>query len=292
MGAVTELETVRVDSLTIRPLQPTIGAEIGGVDLRNPLSDRLRDQIKAALLQYKVVFFRDQKIDRRQHLAFAKRFGAIYTPPYPAEQLIDVDGESGVHRIAADPNQAQMFEAQRRPGLIYDGYHSDTNWRLVPSWGAVLRAVDVPPVGGDTIWVDAGLAYRQLPDGVKDRLEGLHAVVDFKAALKRTGNDDYPLVAHPIVRTHRETGEKILWVDFGKHAQIIGVSEAENREILQLILDRYRKPEYQVRFHWEPGSIAFWDNRAAVHRAVRNYDNYPRLLERVLIDDEPLWRNL
>jgi alpha-ketoglutarate-dependent taurine dioxygenase len=152
--------------------------------------------------------------------------------------------------------------------------------------------VDLPPVGGDTIWVDAGLVYRELPDGVKERLEGLLAVVDFRASLKRTGNEDYPLVAHPIVRTHRETGEKILWVDFGKHAQIIGVGETENREILQLILDRYRKPEYQVRFNWKPGSIAFWDNRAAVHRAVRNYDNYPRLLERVLIDDEPLWRNL
>jgi alpha-ketoglutarate-dependent taurine dioxygenase len=292
MSATTELERGSVETLTITPLQPTIGAEISGIDLRAPLTDRFRDQIKAALLQYKVIFFRDQQIDRRQHLAFAKRFGAIYTPPYPAEQLIDVDGESGVHRIAADKDQAKIFEGQRRPGLIYDGYHSDTNWRLVPSWGAVLRAIDVPPVGGDTIWVDAGLAYRELPDGVKDRLEGLHAIVDFRSSLARTGNEDYPLVAHPIVRTHRETGEKILWVDFGKHAQIVGVSPDENREILQLILDRYRKPEYQVRFNWKPGSIAFWDNRAAVHRAVRNYDDYPRLLERVLIDDEPLWRNL
>jgi taurine dioxygenase len=289
MSAIAELEGPEAASLTIRPLQPTIGAEISGIDLRSPLSDAQRDEIKTALLKYKVVFFRDQQVDRRQHLAFAKRFGAIYTPPY---QLIDVDGESGLHRIAADKDQAKIFESQRRPGLIYDGYHSDTNWRLVPSWGAVLRAVNVPPVGGDTIWVDAGLAYRELSDEVKERLEGLHAVVDFRAALKRTNNDDYPLVAHPIVRRHRETGEKILWVDFGKHAQIIGVSEAENREILQLILDRYRKPEYQVRFNWKPGSIAFWDNRAAVHRAVRNYDDYPRLLERVLIDDEPQFRNL
>lgn len=292
MGAVAELEKERVGALTITPLQPTIGAEIGGIDLRIPVSDAVRDQLKAALLEYKVLFFRDQDIDRKQHLAFAKRFGAIYTPPYPADQLIDVDGESGLHRIFADKDQAKIYESQRRPGYIYDGYHSDTNWRLVPSWGAILRAVDLPPVGGDTIWVDAGLVYRELPDGVKERLEGLHAVVDFRASLARTGNENYPLVAHPIVRTHRETGEKILWVDFGKHAQIVGVSQEENREILQLILDRYRKPEYQVRFNWKPGSIAFWDNRAAVHRAVRNYGDYPRLLERVLIDDEPLWRNL
>jgi alpha-ketoglutarate-dependent sulfate ester dioxygenase len=292
MSATTELGRPTAKSLTINPLQPTIGAEIAGVDLRSPLSDAHRDQIKAALLEYKVVFFRDQNIDRRQHLAFAKRFGPIYTPPYAADRLIDVDGESGVHLIGAEKEQQNRYETDRRPGYIYDGYHSDTNWRLVPSWGAVLRAVDLPPVGGDTIWVDAGLAYRELPDGVKDRLEGLHAVVDLSSSLKRTGHGDYPLVAHPIVRTHRETGEKILWVDFGKHAQIIGLSETENREILQLILDRYRKPEYQVRFNWQPGSIAFWDNRAAVHRAVRNYGDYPRSLERVLIDDEPLWRNL
>jgi taurine dioxygenase len=84
----------------------------------------------------------------------------------------------------------------------------------------------------------------------------------------------------------------ILWVDFGKHPQIVGVSETENRELLGIILDKYRKSENQVRFHWKPGSIAFWDNRAAVHRAVHDYGDYPRTLERVLIDDEPLWRNL
>jgi alpha-ketoglutarate-dependent sulfate ester dioxygenase len=292
MGSVTQLEREGVGALTITPLQPTIGAEIGGIDLRNPLSDELRDQIKAALLKYKVIFFRDQNIDRRQHLAFAKRFGPIYTPPYAADRLIDVDGESGVHYIGGEREQPKSFEADRRQGYIYDGYHSDTNWRLVPSWGAILKAVNLPPLGGDTIWVNAGQAYRELPEEVKQRLEGLHAVVDFSSALKKTGHGDYPLVAHPIVRTHRETGEKILWVDFGKHARIIGVSEAENLELLQLILDRYRKPEYQIRFNWKPGSIAFWDNRGAVHRAVRDYDDFPRLLERVLIDDEPLWRNL
>jgi taurine dioxygenase len=260
--------------------------------LRTPLSDDGRDAIKTALLKYKVIFFRDQHIDRRQHLAFAKRFGSIYTPPYPANRLIDVDGESGLHLIAADKEERKFYESQKRPGEIRDGYHTDTNWRVVPSWGAVLRAVDLPPVGGDTIWVDAGRAYRDLPDDVKTRLEGLRSIVDFSAALERTGHGDYPLVAHPIVRTHRETGEKILWVDFGKHPQIIGVSDDENRELLHLILNQYKKPQYQVRFAWRPGSIAFWDNRAVVHTAVHDYGDYPRTLERVLIDDEPLWRNL
>lgn len=276
---------------SFNPLTPTIGAEVEGIDLSLPISDSVRDDIKAALLKYKVLFFRDQKVNRRQHLDFAKRFGPTYTPPYPADRLVDVDGESGVHLISAEPDQREFYESQRRPGIVYDGYHSDTNWRIVPSWGAILRAVDVPPVGGDTIWVDAGKAYQELSDELKQRLEGLHAIVDFRASLQRAGHD-YPLVAHPIVRTHRETGEKILWVDFGKHPQIVGLPEAENRELLALILDRYRKPENQVRFQWKPGSIAFWDNRAAVHRAVRDYGDYPRQLERVLIDDEPLWRNL
>jgi len=292
MSAALELERPGIASLTITPLQPTIGAEISGIDLRTPLSDDGRDAIKTALLKYKVIFFRDQHIDRRQHLAFAKRFGSIYTPPYPANRLIDVDGESGLHLIAADKEERKFYESLKRPGEIRDGYHTDTNWRVVPSWGAVLRAVDLPPVGGDTIWVDAGRAYRDLPDDVKTRLEGLRSIVDFSAALERTGHGDYPLVAHPIVRTHRETGEKILWVDFGKHPQIIGVSDDENRELLHLILNQYKKPQYQVRFAWRPGSIAFWDNRAVVHTAVHDYGDYPRTLERVLIDDEPLWRNL
>lgn len=291
MSAISAVRKDYAAGLTYSPLTPTIGAEVDGVDLSKPISDTVRDDIKTALLKYKVLFFRDQNVNRRQHLDFAKRFGSIYTPPYPADRLVDVDGESGVHLISAEPNQRELYEAQRRPGIVYDGYHSDTNWRIVPSWGSILRAVSLPPVGGDTIWVDAGQAYRDLSDDLKQRLEGLHAIVDFRASLQRAGHD-YPLVAHPIVRTHRETGEKILWVDFGKHPQIVGLPEAENRELLQLILDRYRKSEYQVRFQWKPGSIAFWDNRAAVHRAVRDYGEFPRHLERVLIDDEPLWRNL
>jgi taurine dioxygenase len=291
MSAVAELERVENRSLEFNRLHPTIGAEVGGIDLSQPLTDTLRDELKAALLKYKVLFFRDQTVSRRQHLDFAKRFGQIYTPPYATDRLIDVEGESGLHFISASPDDRKFYEAQKRPGELYDGYHTDTNWRIVPSWGAVLRAVNLPEVGGDTIYVDAGAVYRDLPEDLKQRFEGLHSVVDFRAALTRAGHD-YPLVAHPIVRTHRETGEKILWIDFGKHPQIIGLNDAENREVLQLVLDRYRKSEYQVRFNWKPGSIAFWDNRATIHRAVRDYGDFPRELERVLIDDEPLWRNL
>src|SRR6187551_2108360 len=182
MSAILKLAEESTAGLSYSPLHPTIGAEVEGVDLSQPISDTVRDEIKAALLKYKVLFFRDQNVDRRQHLAFAKRFGKIYTPPYPADRLVDVDGEPGLHLIGADPNQKEFYESQRRPGIVYDGYHSDTNWRIVPSWGSVLRAVNLPPVGGDTIWVDAGKVYRELPEELKRRFEGLHAIVDFRAA--------------------------------------------------------------------------------------------------------------
>jgi taurine dioxygenase len=288
MTAVTEPE-VRDITLAIRPLQPTIGAEIGGVDLRNPLSDAERDQIKAAILQYKVVFFRDQFIDQDQHAAFAQRFGPLYT--HPSTKRASAEKASAIHNIAAVEEKKYQQRLARQQAEGWDGYHSDTSWRLVPTWGAVLRAVNLPDVGGDTVWVDAGLAYEKLPADVKDRLDGLHVTHDFRDALTNAGHD-YPIVAHPVVRTHRETGQKILFVNFTEHPWIVGLDRDEGRELLSIVQDQYRKPEFQVRFSWRPGSIAFWDNRAAAHYAVRNYGDFPRLLERVLIADDPQYADL
>jgi alpha-ketoglutarate-dependent sulfate ester dioxygenase len=288
MTAVIEPD-VQGAAFTVRPLQPTIGAEISGVDLRNPLSDADRDQIKAAILQYKVVFFRDQFLDQDQHAAFAARFGPLYT--HPSTKKSNTEKSAAIHNIAApDEEKYKQYLAQQQ-AQGWDPYHSDTSWRLVPTWGAVLRAVNLPDVGGDTIWVDAGLAYERLPEDVKQRLEGLHVTHDFRESLVGAGHD-YPIVAHPVVRTHRETGKKILFVNFTEHPWIVGRDRDESRELLSIVHDQYRKPEFQVRFSWRPGSIAFWDNRAAVHYAVRNYGDFPRLLERILIADEPQYANL
>jgi len=275
----------RAAELEVRPLQPTIGAEIGGVDLARTLSDDERDAIKAALLKYKVVFFRDQNLDDAQQASFAGSFGPLYVHPStkrdekiaPLHQISAVD--FAARRPAPDPTSVEA------------GYHTDTSWRLVPTWGAVLRAVRLPEVGGDTIWVDANLAYEGLSDDLKARLEGLHVTHDYRSALIDSGRD-YPIVAHPIVRTHRETGQKILWVNFTQRPHVIGLDLAEGKELLTTILNQYKKPEYQVRFSWRPGSVAFWDNRAAVHYAVRNYGDFPRLMHRVLIADEPLYADL
>jgi taurine dioxygenase len=276
----------------IKPLQPTIGAEISGIDLRSPLSDGARDAIKAAILKHRVVFFRDQNLDADQHEVFASRFGPLYAHPGSRRPH---NHTSSIHQIAAADFAAAASERKALqaadPDQLWDGYHTDTSWRLVPTWGAVLRAVDLPEVGGDTIWVDAHAAYEGLSDDLKARLEGLFVTHDYRDALNRAGHD-YPIVSHPVVRTHRETGEKILWVNFTQRPAILGLDRAESRALLETILKQYKKPELQVRFSWTPGALAFWDNRAAVHYAVRNYGDYPRVMERILIADEPLWANL
>jgi len=271
--------------IEVRPLQPTIGAEIGGVDLRLPLTPGQRDAIKAAVLKHKVVFFRDQHIGDEQHVAFAAQFGPLYDHPTTKRN----DSYAAVHRIEAD-NQAKYQQLSRFTRLG-DDFHSDTSWRLVPTWGAVLRAVRVPEVGGDTIWVDANLAYEGLPDATKKRLDGLYATHDFREVFAKTGHE-YPVVCHPVVRTHRETGQKILWVNLQRPTQMLDVELSESKELLGEILWQYKRPENQVRFTWRAGSIAFWDNRAAVHVGVRNYGEFPRLLERILIADEPLYADL
>jgi taurine dioxygenase len=285
MSAVLDYNQTYPAELTVKPLQPHIGAEISGVDLTQPISDEVRDGIKNAILKYKVVFFRNQHLSGQQHADFARRFGPLYTHPNTKRD----ENIASIHKISAQDEKKYVNTPD--PTTIESGYHTDTSWRLVPTWGAVLRAVNLPEVGGDTIWVDAGAAYDLLPDGVKQLLEGKHVTHDYREALNKFGLD-YPIVAHPVVRTHRETGKKILWVNFTQKPHIIGLDAAENKELLRIILDHYKKPDIQVRLSWRPGSIAFWDNRAAVHLAVRNYGDFPRLMDRILIEDEPQYANL
>ncbi|EGD59470.1 taurine dioxygenase [Novosphingobium nitrogenifigens DSM 19370] len=272
--------------LHITPLQPSIGAEVSGVDLSRPITPAQREAIRAAVLRYKVIFFRDQPLSNEQHAAFAAQFGPLYTHPTTRHQAAN----TAIHSIAArdDREYGERFKRVLDSG---DAYHTDTSWRLVPTWGAVLRDITLPENGGDTIWVDAHLAWDALSDDLKQKLEGLHVTHNFLSALKGVGHE-YPIVAHPVVRTHRETGQKILWVNFSQQPQILGVELAESRALLDEILRQYKRPELQVRFTWRKNSVAFWDNRSTVHYAVRNYGEFPRELHRILIADEPLWSDL
>jgi len=276
-----------IDSvIEVTPLQPTIGAEVSGVDLSRPLTQAQRAAIRAAVLRYKVIFFRDQPLTHEQHAAFAGEFGPLYTHPTTRHQ----DSNTAIHAIAAR-DERDFGDRYRNLLQSGDAYHTDTSWRLVPTWGAVLRDVTLPALGGDTIWVDANLAYEALSDDLKAQLEGRHVTHNFLSALQTTGHE-YPIVAHPVVRTHRETGQKILWVNFSQKPQILGLDLAESDALLAEILRQYKRPELQVRFSWRKNSVAFWDNRAAVHYAVRNYGDFPRELSRILIADEPLWSDL
>ncbi|MGU9857660.1 TauD/TfdA dioxygenase family protein [Pseudomonas sp. LF245] len=266
-------------TLHITRLEPTIGAEIAGIDLRQPLTPALRDELRQLLLTHKVLFFRDQAINTEQQIAFAKEFGELYVHPTTQQN---------------DPTrpQAHLIEAQDERKLygprISGRWHTDTSWLLQPTLGAVLRAVDLPEVGGDTLWADAGAVYRALPDELRAEIDHLHVVHDFKKSLDKVGYD-YPILAHPLVRTHPETGEDGLFINFSQNPSVIGWTPQQSKQLIDRLLLEFNKPEHQVRFKWRPGSVAFWDNRSTLHYPVYNYGDYPRRMERVLIayDDIP-----
>lgn len=262
-------------TLRIDPLTPTIGAEIGGVDLGAPLDRRVRDELYALLLKHKVLFFRDQDIDRDQQLAFARHFGELYAHP---------TGGLQTHRII-QPIAAEDF---KKYDVRENHWHTDTSWRLNPALGAVLRAEHIPDVGGDTIWADGGAILRGLPANLRARIEDLYVVHDYQSALTRAG-EVYPLVSHPAIRTHPETGEDIFWINFSLKPRFIDLDRAESDALIALLYDEVKKPEHSVRFRWRKGSVAFWDNRAGIHYAVRDYGDFPRVMHRVLIasDDVP-----
>lgn len=266
-------------TLHITRLEPTLGAEIAGIDLRQPLTPALRDELRQLLLTHKVLFFRDQAINTEQQIAFAKEFGELYVHPTTQQN---------------DPTrpQAHLIEAQDERKLygprISGRWHTDTSWLLQPTLGAVLRAVDLPEVGGDTLWADAGAVYRALPDELRAEIDHLHVVHDFKKSLDKVGYD-YPILAHPLVRTHPETGEDGLFINFSQNPSVIGWTPQQSKQLIDRLLLEFNKPEHQVRFKWRPGSVAFWDNRSTLHYPVYNYGDYPRRMERVLIayDDIP-----
>ncbi|TWH75918.1 taurine dioxygenase [Azomonas agilis] len=264
--------------LKVTPLEPTLGAEVSGIDLKKPLSPAVRDQLKTLLLQYKVLFFRDQFINTQEQVAFARNFGELYV--HPTTQQADPELPAA-HLIRAEESRALYGEA------VKGRWHSDTSWLLKPTYGAVLRPVTLPEFGGDTIWADSGLVYRNLPDEVKARIEDAYVVHNFKPSLDRVGYE-YPIVSHPLVRTHPETGEDVLFINFSMFPYILGWSPEESRALVDYLLKEFSHPEYQVRFKWREGSVAFWDNRSTLHYPVTNYGDFPRVMERVLIADEDI----
>jgi taurine dioxygenase len=268
--------------ITPEPLSPTVGAEINGVSLCEPIDADTFAEIHRALLEYKVIFFRDQDITPEQHVAFARRFGDLETHPFVPHR----DGYPEV----------MVLKKNDRMGGYENVWHSDVTWRLAPSLGSVLLAREVPAVGGDTLFCDMYAAYEGLDDHVRESLDGLRAVHDFTHTFGRfmsaeelaKKQQEFPPAEHPVVRTHPETGRKGLYVNAAFTSHIVGMDRAESDALLELLYRQATVPEYQCRFRWRPYSIAFWDNRAVQHYA--NSDYYPsrRLMERVtIVGDTP-----
>lgn len=263
-------------TIVARPLSPSIGAEIHGVDLRDELSDDTIAGIRAALLHWKVIFFRDQKISSEQHIAFARRFGELEI--HPATPTAQVNRE--VLRITHGPDSRGRE----------NNWHSDVTWRESPSLGSVLRAIEVPDVGGDTLFADMELAYASLSPAMQQWVCTLTATHDIaRVFAKRLGktaqelHEKYPPQHHPVVRTHPETGRRSLYVNTGFTAHIDGLSPQESSWLLAHLYSQATLPEYQCRFKWAANSIAFWDNRACQHYAASDYFPAVRVMERVTV---------
>jgi taurine dioxygenase len=266
--------------LTFQELTPTIGAEVHGVDLRQPLDEETVAELRAGLLEHLVLFFRDQDITVEDHRRFAAYFGEIDTPPFRS--------------IGADDPDLTILDMSAPKGLGADVWHADFTHRPEPPMGSVLRAVELPGSGGDTCFASMYAAYDALSAPMREFLDGLtavHTLAITAERAKRTGppvvlaedsSGGYPSFVHPVVRVHPETGRKMLNVNANWTASIEGLSDAESAVLLPFLLQHVRSPEFQCRFRWERNSIAFWDNRAVQHYAVADYTER-RLMQRFTI---------
>jgi taurine dioxygenase len=269
-----------------------LGAEIHGVDLGELSAGGERNAatvaaVRQALLDHGVIFFRDQRFDAEQHKALARRFGDIFVHP-------------NFYGTQPDP---EIVEIRREPGdtrIVGEEWHTDTTMMPEPPMGAILYAIEVPPYGGDTLFANQYLAYETLSEGMKRLIGTLRAVhSDRKVAGPRAGvnqgrstrarDDDAwreTLSVHPVVRTHPETGRKLLFVNASYTVGFEDMTEAESAPLLSFLLAHGHRPEFTCRFRWETGSVAFWDNRCTKHLAVHDAGRFRRLMRRVQVAGE------
>ncbi|NPT46571.1 taurine dioxygenase [Paraburkholderia sp. 1N] len=281
--------------MLVEQLNNAIGAELVGVKLADAIhDDGLFAEIRANLLKHRVLFLRDQDISRAEHVAFARRFGELEDHP--------VAGSDPEH-----PGLVRIYKSPDQPNDRYENaWHSDATWREAPQFGAVLRCVECPPIGGDTMWANMALAYENLPAHVKEQIADLRARHSIEASFgavmpiekRHALKAQYPDAEHPVVRTHPETSEKVLFVNaFTTHftnyhtpARVRFGQDANPgaSDLLRYLISQAYIPEYQVRWRWKPNSIAIWDNRSTQHYAVMDYAPCHRKMERAgIIGDKP-----
>jgi len=279
MSAALETE---FRTITVAPLSPTIGAEIGGVRMGPDVPDDQIREIRQALLEWKVVFFRDQDVTVAEHVAFGRHFGELEIHPFTPNR--------------EDHPEVVVIHHDESSKRGENQWHSDVTWRLEPSLGSILRARVVPPVGGDTLFADMFAAYEGLSDQVKEKIDGATAVHSFEQNFGRGMTDEqrerflekYPRPRHPVVRTHPESGRKGLYVNAAFTTHIEGMDEEESAKLLRFLYRQASTPEFQCRFRWQENSVAFWDNRAVQHYAAFDYHPHTRRVERVtVVGDRP-----
>lgn len=274
--------------LELRPASGAVGVEVHGVDLAAPLDDGTLAALRRALADHGVLFFRDQDVTPEQHLAFARRFGPI-----------------NVNRFfRAVPDHPEIAEVRKEPDQtvnIGGGWHTDHSYDDAPALGSVLLARIVPPHGGDTLFASMALAFDALSDGLKDTLRSLRAVhssrhvfgarTDYQAATgDRLGNAEAATqdVVHPVVVRHPDSGREVLYVNPAFTISFEGWTAQESEPLLRFLYTHASRPEFQTRFVWAEGSVAFWDNRSTWHYAVNDYHGERRLMHRITIEGVPL----
>lgn len=268
-------ETISVDKLT-----PIIGAEISGVDLSKPLGNATFSEIQRAFAENLVIFFRGQHLTAEQHLAFGQRFGSLHIHPAAPH----APGHKALMIIRADENS---------PRANGEGWHSDVSCDAEPPMGSILHIQTCPPIGGDTLFANMYAAYDALSDRMKTYLAGMTALHDgeevYRGTYANLGVADrpaYPRADHPVVRTHPVTGKKCLYINRGFTRRLNFVPGDESAGLLRYLFEHMENPLFQCRFRWSENAVAFWDNRAAQHRAMWDYWPHTRAGHRVTVQGD------
>lgn len=289
---------------TVRRAAGYIGAQIDGIDLASTADDAVIAALRDALLTHKVLFFRDQTLDHASHVALGERFGTLTVRPrsqssavldeFPKVLTISPQIDRKLHGVDYDAHYRLRWASS------ISGWHSDMSHVVNPPAISILRAEKLPPFGGDTQWTNLVAAYEGLSAPLRALCDGLQAEHSFFAGYRMDAFDPVdreiidmigigPVAVHPVVRVHPETGERALFVNPSRTQRIVGLSPAESSAVLGLLFEQVTRPEYTVRFSWEPGSVAFWDNRCTAHLAAPDIDHLPdveRVLHRVTIIGE------
>ncbi len=277
------------ETISVAPIAGGLGAEVGGVDLSRDLPNATIGEIRAALLEHLVIFFRDQHLTPEQHLALGRRFGALQVHDFVEAMA----GYPEILEVRKEPEETRNFGG---------GWHTDVSYLERPSLGSLLYALEVPAYGGDTLFANQYLAYETLSPGMQRMLDGITAIHSARrpygvnsARAQEYGPSSmrfnfsqkaHDEIEHPVVRTHGETGRKALYVNRTFTIRFKDMTEAESAPLLHYLCDHAVRPEFTCRFRWRANSLAFWDNRAVQHNAVNDYHGQRRVMHRVTIEGE------